>query len=110
MGSHDVLFSQILARDLVRQTPTNANITLPVQSPYRARFDLHRLLPRFFGEPAQVKEFRQIQSQTETIISGSMTLQFFNRLTWSNTDLDLYVTRASAALAVFFLVEKRVHV
>jgi hypothetical protein len=105
-----MLFSQIPTRDLVLQTPTNANMTLPVQPPYRARFDLHCLLPRFFGEPAQVKEFRQIQSQTDTIISGSMTLQFFHRLTWPDTDLDLYVTRASAALAVFFLVEKRVHI
>ncbi|KAJ7311551.1 hypothetical protein DFH08DRAFT_718193, partial [Mycena albidolilacea] len=48
---------------------------------------------------------RQIRSQTDTIISGSMAPQFFNRVTWPNTDLDLYVTRASAALAAFFLVE-----
>jgi hypothetical protein len=45
-----------------------------------------------------------MQSLTGTLISGSVALQFFNRMTWPSSDLDIYVHRTSAALAVMFIV------
>ncbi|KAF8184150.1 hypothetical protein K438DRAFT_1487164, partial [Mycena galopus ATCC 62051] len=68
-----------------------------------ACFDADRLLFPFFG--AKARDFREIQAHTGTIISGSMALQFFNRLTWPNSDLDLYVSLPSASITVLFLVE-----
>ncbi|KAJ7864794.1 hypothetical protein B0H14DRAFT_2735536 [Mycena olivaceomarginata] len=101
-GPHDVLFSQIPARDLVRLMQTCRCTYTLVKA---ICFNVPRLLSRFFGDATSVDDFRRMQGYTGAIISGSTALQFFNRLTWPNTDLDIYVTRASAAIAVVFILE-----
>ncbi|KAJ7195144.1 hypothetical protein B0H12DRAFT_1198091 [Mycena haematopus] len=101
MGPHEALFSQMPARDLVRLMQTCRRIHFLVKE---VCFNLTRLLGRFFGASG-VDQFRQMQRLTGTIISGSIALQFFNRLTWHNSDLDIYVSRASAAFAALFIVD-----
>lgn len=55
---------------------------------YTARaYDIHRDLSRFFSDPM---EFRRMQAETGTLISGSFAVQFFERTVYPGSDLDLY--------------------
>ncbi|KAH8092536.1 hypothetical protein BXZ70DRAFT_898267 [Cristinia sonorae] len=45
-------------------------------------------LMRFFDDPVA---FRSLQARTGTLISGSTALQFFDRTSYPNSDLDLYI-------------------
>lgn len=51
-------------------------------------YRIERILSRFFDDPL---EFRQLQAQTFTLISGSSALQFFDRSFYPSSDLDLWV-------------------
>lgn len=51
-------------------------------------FNINRHLLRFFEEPL---EFRSLQARTATLISRSSTLQFLDRVTHDDSDLNLYV-------------------
>ncbi|KAJ6495878.1 hypothetical protein DFH09DRAFT_946069, partial [Mycena vulgaris] len=48
--------------------------------------------------------FQRMQERSGTIISGSIPLQFFNRITWSDSDLDLYAHRTSSDIPVRFIL------
>ena len=50
-------------------------------------FDVNHLLRRFFTDPIS---FRAMQARTGAIISGSFAVQFFDRVFFPNSDLDLY--------------------
>ncbi|KAJ6530291.1 hypothetical protein B0H19DRAFT_1192712 [Mycena capillaripes] len=101
MGPHDLLFVHIPTYDLVRLMCTCRCVYSLVKN---VCFDLHRLLLPFFGDTTEVQRFRLMQSLTDTLISGSMALQYFNRLTWPESDLDVYAYRPSAHIAVDFVV------
>ncbi|KAF7341848.1 hypothetical protein MSAN_02040300 [Mycena sanguinolenta] len=102
MGPHDALFSLIPTRDLVQLSQTSSRIHARVND---VCFNITRLLCRFFGDSDGVAQFRQMQRSTGTLVSGSTALQFLNRLTWRDTDLDVYVTRGSAPAAACFIVD-----
>ncbi|KAF7340793.1 NADPH-dependent methylglyoxal reductase GRE2 [Mycena sanguinolenta] len=97
---HDTFFSHIPTRELVRLMQTCCRIYGLVKD---RCFNVDHLLIPFFGDAAKANQFRELQRQTQTVISGSTALQFFNRLTWPDSDLDLYVPHASAAFIVLFL-------
>ncbi|KAJ6530282.1 hypothetical protein B0H19DRAFT_1006407 [Mycena capillaripes] len=101
MGPHHLLFAHIPTHDLVRLMCTCRRIYTLVKN---VCFDLHRLLLPFFGDTTEVQRFRLMQSLTDTLISGSIALQYFNRLTWPESDLDVYVYRPSARIVVDFIV------
>ncbi|KAJ6557776.1 hypothetical protein B0H19DRAFT_946410 [Mycena capillaripes] len=67
-------------------------------------FDLDALLKPFFGDSNQVARFRLMQTLTDTIISGSTALQYFTRVKWATSDLEVYVHRDAASLTANFLV------
>ncbi|KAJ7450074.1 hypothetical protein B0H11DRAFT_1928451 [Mycena galericulata] len=102
MGPHNALFAQIPARDLVKLMRTCRRVYLLVHD---TCFSITRLLSPFFGDPSEVARFRETQAQTATVISGSTALQFFNRLTYPDSDLDLYAYRELAYLPVHFLLD-----
>ncbi|KAF7971100.1 hypothetical protein HWV62_22098 [Athelia sp. TMB] len=55
---------------------------------YTARaYDIHRELSRFFSDPM---EFRRMQAETGTLISGSFAVQFFERTVYPGSDMDIY--------------------
>lgn len=60
-----------------------------------AHFNIEKELALYFLHPS---EFRQIQYQTHTLISGSTALQAFMQTRWHSSDLDLYVFKHKAAL------------
>ncbi|KAJ7123889.1 hypothetical protein C8R43DRAFT_42756 [Mycena crocata] len=101
MGPHDALFAQIPARELVRLMLTCRRVYFLVQD---TCFNLTRLLSPFFGDAAEVERFRWIQAQTATVISGSIALQYFNRMTWPDSDMDMYTDRSSAVTPVQFII------
>lgn len=53
-------------------------------------FDIKRVLSPYFSEE-DIKSFRQLQLTTGTVISGSTAVQFFDRTTYPESDLDVYV-------------------
>ena len=63
-------------------------------------FDINHVLSPFFANPT---EFRVLQAYTGLLISGSMALQFLNRCTFGETDLDLYVEQHSAYVVIDWL-------
>lgn len=54
----------------------------------RRAFNVNRHLGRFFQNPLA---FRSLQAQTGALISGSSALQFFDRETYEDSDLDVYL-------------------
>ncbi|KAJ8093638.1 hypothetical protein PM082_023430 [Marasmius tenuissimus] len=48
-----------------------------------------KLLLRFFSS-VQIRRFREVQATEGFLISGSVALQFFARVEWHDSDLDLY--------------------
>ena len=58
-----------------------------VESYFRRAFNINRHLSQFFDNP---HDFRSLQARTCTLISGSNALQFFNRVRYEGSDLDLY--------------------
>ncbi|KAJ7030974.1 hypothetical protein C8F04DRAFT_1263250 [Mycena alexandri] len=96
MGPHDALFLHMDARELLVFSQTCHRIYYLVK---QTSFSLPRLLSPFFGHATEVDRFRRMQLQSGTLISGSIALQFFNRLKWPGSDLDLYGHRPTANLA-----------
>ncbi|KAJ7666750.1 hypothetical protein DFH06DRAFT_983996 [Mycena polygramma] len=102
MGPHDALFAQISTQELVRLMRTCRRVYNLIKE---TCFSVPRLLAPFFGDAVEVQRFRSIQALTDTIISGSVALQFMNRLRWPGSDLDIYVHRTCPAIPVGFIVE-----
>ncbi|THG92457.1 hypothetical protein EW026_g8454 [Hermanssonia centrifuga] len=59
-----------------------------VHSYIKRAFNINRHLSQYFLDPLA---FRSLQARTSTLVSGSSALQFFNRLTYDDSDLDIYV-------------------
>jgi len=56
----------------------------------RRKHKLETVLGKYFTDD-QILHFRQLQAMTGMIISGSTALQFFERVLYPDSDLDLYV-------------------
>lgn len=76
--------------ELYKYARTCKNAQSLVHAYIRRRFQLHKLLGRYFSD-AEILEFRLLQFNTGRVISGSAALQFFNRTVYAESDLDLYV-------------------
>ena len=111
------LFYQLLDRDSIydslfdHSTPATIICTARTcQRAYRAAadynlraFDIHKHLQRFFTDPL---EFRMVQAQTGTIISGSNALQFLDRDFYPESDLDLFVEPDHASAVCKWIVRR----
>ncbi|KAJ7604913.1 hypothetical protein FB45DRAFT_1042920 [Roridomyces roridus] len=85
MFPHDALFVHLSAQDLVRLMRTSRRVYKLIHD---VCFNITRLL-----------------AETGTLVSGSTTLQFFNRITYPGSDLDIYAHRVSARGPVEFLLQ-----
>ncbi|KAJ7641791.1 hypothetical protein FB45DRAFT_901016 [Roridomyces roridus] len=99
---HDALFVHLSAQDLVRLMRTSRRIYMLI---HNVCFNITRILVPFFGTDAEVARFQRMQAETGTLISGSTALQFFNRITYPGSDLDIYAHRPKAEGPVQFLLK-----
>ncbi|KAJ6456587.1 hypothetical protein C8R47DRAFT_1165090 [Mycena vitilis] len=95
-------FARISTQELVRLMMTCRRIHHLIME---TCFSVPHLLAPFFGDAVEVQRFRSIQAMTDTVISGSIVLQFMNRLRWPGSDLDIYIHRTCPAIPVGFIVE-----
>ncbi|KAI0801954.1 hypothetical protein BC629DRAFT_156478 [Irpex lacteus] len=86
----ELIFSSTSPGTLLRLSRTCKRAKAAVQSYFLRAFNINKHLSRFFNNPL---EFRSLQARTATLVSGSSALQFFNRLAYSDSDLDLYTYR-----------------
>lgn len=85
---YDNVFSMISPRTSIMLSRTCTIASDSRASFNRRAFSINRELGRYFGNPLQ---FRNLQAQTGTLISGSFALQFFERTVYEDSDLDLYL-------------------
>jgi hypothetical protein len=88
-----VLLEELSPGELFKYGKTCKHIHSIVESYIRRRFQIDKLLATYFT-PSQIADFRRLQASTGMLISGSTALQFFNRLVYPDSDLDLYVEHA----------------
>lgn len=53
----------------------------------KVQWNINRSLKRFVNDPVR---FRSLMARHEALISGSFALQFFGRIVWKDSDLDIY--------------------
>lgn len=97
-----VLFGFCSAVVLVQLLKTSRRLRNAVQAYIAQAFTVDRVISRYFEDPLS---FRSMQARTATIISGSAALQFFNRSSYSTSDLDLYVPMLGAGNLTRFIIE-----
>ncbi|ESK95621.1 hypothetical protein Moror_12593 [Moniliophthora roreri MCA 2997] len=86
--TNDLICNCLSPRDLYRYSRANREAYGYVQS-YRTRaFDIYTLLSRYSTEP-EINQLRILQALTGMLISGSTASQFFNRLLYPQSDLDI---------------------
>ena len=67
-------------------------------------FNLDKLLSRFFSHP-EILRFRELQCFTGMLISGSIALQFFERVVYPDSDLDLYIEHRFSRQVADWLID-----
>lgn len=100
------IFRYVSARSLIRIGKTCRVAHNAVLEYYRYGFNINRHLARFFNNPVA---FRSIQARTGTIISGSSTLQFLDRIFYEGSDLDLYLHPKTTKDIGDFLLQEGYH-
>jgi len=73
-----------------------------VSSYLRRKHKLETVLGKYFTDD-QILHFRHLQATTGMIISGSTALQFFERVLYPDSDLDLYVEYRYMRLVALWL-------
>ena len=81
-------FNSLNAGDLVRIAKTSKVFQDILNRYLRRAYDINERLLPFIRNP---DSFRRMQFSTGAIISGSFALQFFTRLVWPDTGLDMFV-------------------
>lgn len=74
--------------DLVRMEKINKEYRATTTTFMRRAYNIDRQLIGFLPDP---HSFRRMQSKTGTVISGSFALQFFTRVYYPETALDIFV-------------------
>ncbi|KJA12934.1 hypothetical protein HYPSUDRAFT_649054 [Hypholoma sublateritium FD-334 SS-4] len=86
----DILLDCLPPSDILRYSRTCRYANTVVKSYMKRAFNLNKLLSRFFS-PTEIQRFRELQCSTGMLISGSIALQFFERVLYPDSDLDLYI-------------------
>lgn len=79
-----------LTRTCKRLSSLYKGLLLPTQ------WNINRRLHRFVQDS---KGLRSQMGNHDALISGSFAVQFFERVTWKETDLDIFIEQGSGALA-----------
>ncbi|KAG9223952.1 hypothetical protein CCMSSC00406_0004432 [Pleurotus cornucopiae] len=98
LGSYDIHRSVMgqLSLDALRwYSLTCKAIYEEVQAYYHRNYSLNLILEPFIPS-RYIPAFRRLQKENGLVVSGSAALQFFTRVTYPESDLDLYVEYARA--------------
>ncbi|TFK63286.1 hypothetical protein BDN72DRAFT_776064, partial [Pluteus cervinus] len=92
----DLIYDGLGARDLVRMFSVDRQFHAVAAEYMKRHWKVDRILKPFFFEEERLR-FRHLQEEIGVVISGSAALQFFDRVKFENSDLDLYVHMACAS-------------
>ncbi|KAL0575033.1 hypothetical protein V5O48_006934 [Marasmius crinis-equi] len=98
----DAIFDQLPVADLVYLARTCSAVKAAVEGYHNVGFSINKLLRPYFTYD-EIQQFRMVQAYTGTLISGSTTLQYFARMRYEGSDLDVYVEHRYATIVVEFL-------
>ncbi|KZV58845.1 hypothetical protein PENSPDRAFT_550431, partial [Peniophora sp. CONT] len=90
-------------RDLASLSRLDRAINSELRGYFGRMFAINRLLAPFF---AHTDEFREVQSRTGALVSGSTALQLFDRTRYAHADLDVYVEYRYALQIVQHICER----
>jgi len=86
----DIVLDNLSYADIFRYSRTCKDVHHIVSSYMLRKHKLETVLGKYFTDH-QILHFRHLQATTGMIISGSTALQFFERVSYPESDLDLYV-------------------
>ncbi|THU80759.1 hypothetical protein K435DRAFT_695031, partial [Dendrothele bispora CBS 962.96] len=101
----DLVLSQLSPIDRHRYSLVSREALATVRSFNNRAFRVSKLLNDYFPDVRHLTRFRHLQRQLGVLISGSTALQFFNLVTYQDSDLDLYVNVEHAKPLILFLSE-----
>ncbi|KAG8852175.1 hypothetical protein FRB91_006862 [Serendipita sp. 411] len=100
----DVLYSQLSIADILSFRTVCKASYYAIKAWLPSAYNINNHLKTFFGTLENVLAFRSLQAATGTAISGSQALQFFDRIFYPDSDLDIYVPcRHVSTIGNFFL-------
>ncbi|KAF9072632.1 hypothetical protein BDP27DRAFT_1261411, partial [Rhodocollybia butyracea] len=103
LTAQDLVIRELSPQDQLYYSLINRECYETVSSFNRRAFQIEKVLLRYFNQ-SEIDQFRMIQYDTGTLISGSTALQFFDLTVYEDSDLDLYVDiRYCSSLAKFLL-------
>lgn len=98
---HDAIFLHLTPLEFLRVGRTCKLANSIVHTFIKRTFNINRFLARFFPDGTA---FRSLQARTGTLVSGSFALQFFDRTSYPESDLDLYIPAKYDRQVVSWLV------
>ncbi|KAI0684139.1 hypothetical protein BC835DRAFT_1293861 [Cytidiella melzeri] len=85
---YDLIFDNASPRSLLLLSRTCKTALTAVRDYLSRALNINKHLSRYFDDPLA---FRCLQARTACLVSGSTALQFFNRVRYPESDLDVYV-------------------
>ena len=90
--------------DIVYLTRTCRTLSSLFRSLIPHQWNVDQVLSRFTRDP---KAFRSQLGQRNALVSGSLALQFFQRVTWHDSDIDIFVEKGADTEAMIDYVTKK---
>lgn len=84
----DSVCSYLEPPDLFALQRTTKRLSKSFETLYKTQWNINRLIRRFVSDPVRL---RSEMAKYDAVISGSVALQFFDRVVWKESDLDIYV-------------------
>lgn len=81
-------------RDIIALTRTCRGLSKTYQYMLPVQWNIDRTLQRFVNDPC---EFRSQMGRHNALVSGSLALQFFERVVWNDSDMDVFITKGDGA-------------
>ena len=81
-------------RDIIALTRTCKGLSKTYQYMLPVQWNIDRTLQRFVNDPYG---FRSQMGRYNALVSGSLALQFFERVVWNDSDMDVFMTKGDGA-------------
>ena len=99
----EIVLGFLSPKELISYGQTSRAHKRAVNDYIQRSFRVNRVLDRYFT-PTEIGYFRYLQSRSQMFISGSTALQFFTRMTYPDSDLDIYVEHRYRETIALWLV------